>query len=108
MRAHTKQSIIHEHMGLRPPLQLEDMERSHRLGSRFKQNGGPCQHDVIVQFRSLRKRDDVLKARRVLQTHNDRVQSTAERIYVYEDLTPLSFIKPAIQITQITESTKYI
>lgn len=78
--------VVNDLMGFTPPLQLEDIERSHRLGARLdKRTGQPRQRAIIVRFRSERKRDEVFKARKWLKAHND--SSPDHKIFINEDLT---------------------
>ena len=76
--------IINETMQLEPPISLDQIERSHRLGRVTPDQRRP--RTLIVRFRSERGRDIVYKARGQLKEYNHR-SDPVKRIFVNEDLT---------------------
>ena len=53
---------FNDNMGMTPPIQRHEIERSHRLGRKTDGNGRPrtSTRPVIVRFTTERLRDDVL------------------------------------------------
>ena len=76
--------ILNETMQLEPPISLDQIERSHRLGRVTPDQRRP--RTLIVRFRSERSRDTVYKARGQLKEFNHR-SDPVKRIFVNEDLT---------------------
>ena len=69
-----------------PPLEIDDLERSHRLGRRADKDGRPRTRAIIVRFRSERVRDEVFRARTKLKSHN--AERRTDKIFINDDLTP--------------------
>ena len=63
-------NIANSKLGMTPPLQLDNLERSHRLGRRIDKDGRPRTHAIIVRFQSERLHDEVYRARTKLKMHN--------------------------------------
>ena len=78
--------LINEQMQIQPLITQDDIERSHRLGPTTDRNNRPRTRQVIVRFRSERKRDSVFKARFKLKEFNA-THSPDRRIFINEDLT---------------------
>ena len=78
-------SVINTTMGLTPPLILDDIERSHRIGPKTDNEGRQRTRVIIVLFRSERTRDRVFRGRTQLKTHNQ--QHREAQIFIHEDLT---------------------
>ena len=76
--------IANSLLGMKPPLELDDLERSHRLGRRVDKDG-PRTRAIIVRFQSERLRDEVYRARTKLKMHKE---SKDEQIFINDDLTP--------------------
>ena len=72
-------AVFNDKLGMEPPLQPSDLERSHRLGRKADDGQGPSRtRPIIVRFGSERVRDTVYRARTRLKGHD---------IYINEDLT---------------------
>ena len=67
--------LINTEMSFEPPLVLEDIERSHRLGPSQDREGRPRVRPVIVRFRTERLRDSVYRARTRLKEHNKTIET---------------------------------
>ena len=78
--------IVNTKLEMTPPLVIDDLERSHRLGRRVDKDGRPRTRAIIVRFQSERLRDEVFRARTKLKTHN--TQRKDEHIFINDDLTP--------------------
>ena len=78
--------IVNTKLEMTPPLEIDDLERSHRLGRRVDKDGRPRTRAIIVRFQSERLRDEVFRARTKLKTHN--TQRKDEHIFINDDLTP--------------------
>ena len=76
--------LINTEMSFEPPLVLEDIERSHRLGPSQDREGRPRIRPVIVRFRTERLRDSVYRARTRLKEHN---KNHRDAVFINEDLT---------------------
>ena len=63
--------IANSLLGMKPPLELDDLERSHRLGRRVDKDGRPRTRAIIVRFQSERLRDEVYRARTKLKMHKE-------------------------------------
>ena len=79
--------IANSLLGMTPPLDIDDLERSHRLVRRADKDGRPRTRAIIVRFQSERLRDDVFRARTKLKTYNGERQDRAP-IFINDDLTP--------------------
>ena len=77
--------LVNVTMALVPPLQLDDIERSRRLGPPTDKEGRPRTRPIIVRFRSERIRDTVYRARLKLKDHNR--EHPGNQIFINEDLT---------------------
>ena len=77
--------LVNVTMALVPPLQLDDIEQSHRLGPPTDKEGRPRTRPIIVRFRSERIRDTVYRARLKLKDHNR--EHPGNQIFINEDLT---------------------
>ena len=77
--------LFNEHMDIRPPISLDDIERSHRLGPLVDKDGKPRRCAVIVRFRSERIRDKVFRSRTKLKVHNH--EHPRLQVFINEDLT---------------------
>ena len=62
--------IVNDVMKLQPPMLVDHLARSLRLGPRAEKDGRPRQRAIIARFRSERLRDAVFKARFALKAHN--------------------------------------
>ena len=78
-------AIVNDKLGMNPPLQRHDLERSHRLGRRDDRQGRPRKRAVIVRFRSERLRDEVYRVRTKLKVHNQEQRDAP--LYINDDLT---------------------
>ena len=78
--------IANSLLGMTPPLEIDDLERSHRLGRRLDKDGRPRTRAIIVRFQSERLRDEVFRARTKLKTYNRERQQ--QHIFINDDLTP--------------------
>ena len=78
-------AVLNGKMGMQPPVQRHQIERSHRLGRKGDGNGPHRPRTVVVRFTSERLRDDVYRARTVLKTHN--AEHRDRQIFLNEDLT---------------------
>ena len=67
-------AVLNGEMGMQPPVQRHQIERSHRLGRKG-----------VVRFVSERLRDDIYRRRTALKTHN--ADHRDRQIYINEDLT---------------------
>ena len=76
--------LINTEMSMEPPLVLEDIERSNRLGPSQDREGRPRVRPVIVRFRTDRLRDSVYRARTRLKEHN---KHHRDATFINEDLT---------------------
>ena len=77
--------MINNLIGMNPPVELHQLERSHRLG---RKNDGPGRlrtRPIIVRFTKEKIRDDVYRARTRLKVHNH--EHKERQIFVNEDLT---------------------
>ena len=79
--------IANGKLGMTPPLQLHDLEHSHRLGRRIDKDGRPRTRAITVRFPSERLRDDVFRARTKIKTYN-RERRDQQQIFINDDLTP--------------------
>ena len=76
--------LCNQQLNVEPPLQLQDIARSHRTGDRA--NIG--KRAILVKFNSYRIRNQVIRARRQLKTVNDSRRTDGQApIYMNEDLT---------------------
>ena len=96
--------LINDTLAVVPPLEIEDIERSHRLGPKTNKDGQPRTRPVIVRFRSERVRDTVYRARTKLKIHNNENRGNA--IYINEDLT--AFRASLAYLTRDLKKTKRI
>ena len=78
--------IVNTELEMSPPLEIDDLERSHRLGRRADKDGRPRTRAIIVHFRSERVRDEVFRARTKLKSHN--AERHTDKIFINDDLTP--------------------
>lgn len=86
--------LVNQSMKLAPPLEFKHIERSHRLGSRFDEDGNlrmdedgnPRNRAIIVRFNSERVRDTVYRARGQLKGFNQG-RDQSKRVWINEDLT---------------------
>ena len=78
--------IVNTKLEMTPPLEIDDLERSHRLGRRVDKDGHPRTRAIIVRFQSKHLRDEVLRTRTKLKTHN--TQRKDEHIFSNDDLKP--------------------
>ena len=69
-------------MQFQPPIQLNHIERSHRLGPKTSADGRKRERAIIVRLRSERVRDEVYRSRFKLKT----IQPD-KRVFINEDLT---------------------
>ena len=74
--------VVNKAMSVEPPLQREDIARSHRSGDKAKAKSG--RRAILVRFATYRVRDRVIRARRNLKRVNERQE---EKLFVNEDLT---------------------
>ena len=75
---------INVNMGFKPPLEIDQIERCHRLGRVVVGQARP--RVTIVRFTKERDRDAVFYARGMLKSYNS-TQSNERKIYINEDLT---------------------
>ena len=78
-------SVINNLMGMKPPVERHQLERSHRLGRKNDGPGRPCTRSIIVRFAKEKIRDDVYRACTRLKVHNQ--EHKDQQIFVNEDLT---------------------
>ena len=74
--------LVNDQMQFQPPIQLNQIERSHRLGPKTSADGTKRERAIIVRFRSERVRDEVYRSRFRLKT----IQPD-KRVFINEDLT---------------------
>ena len=74
--------LVNEDINFQPPIQLNQIERSHRLGPKTSVDGQKRERAIIVRFRSERVRDEVYRSRFKLKT-----AQLEKRVFVNEDLT---------------------
>ena len=74
--------LVNVDMNFQPPIQLNQIERSHRLGPKTSVDGQKRERAIIVRFRSERVRDEVYRSRFKLKT-----AQLEKRVFVNEDLT---------------------
>ena len=77
--------LVNGKLQVNPPLELHQIERSHRLGPGLDDRGNRRTRDIIVRFGSERVRDMVYRARTRLKDYNAHNQGA--KIYINEDLT---------------------
>ena len=75
--------VVNERMRIHPPIQQNDIERSHRLGPKTDRQGQRRSRSIIVRFASERTRDGVYRARFKLKNFN----TNHAPIFINEDLT---------------------
>ena len=73
--------VVNNAMSVEPPLQREDIARSHRSGDKAKAKNGRA---ILVRFATYRVRDRVIRARRNLKQANGQRDM---KLFVNEDLT---------------------
>ena len=73
---------VNDQMQFQPPIQPNQIERSHRLGPKTSADGTKGERAIIVRFRSERVRDEVYRSRFKLKT----IQPD-KRVFINEDLT---------------------
>ena len=78
-------SVINNLIGMNPPVERHQLERSHRLGRKNDGPGRPRTRPIIVRFAKEKIRDDVYRARTRLKVHNQ--EHKDRQIFVNEDLT---------------------
>ena len=83
-------AVINGKMNLQPPLQIGQIERSHRVGcktidSQRDERGPPRPRPIIVRLCSERVRDVVFRSRTGLKEYNRQHQD--HQIFLNEDLT---------------------
>ena len=81
-------TLFNDNMGMTPPIERQEIERSHRrLGRKTDGNGRPrtSTRPVIVRFTTERLRDEVFQVRTKLKHHNNRHHDSP--IYINDDLT---------------------
>ena len=78
-------AVLNGKMGMQPPVQRHQIERSHRLGRKGDGNGPHSPRTVVVRFVSERLRDDIYRRRTALKTHN--ADHRDRQIFINEDLT---------------------
>ena len=71
--------VINSKMSFKPPLESNQLERSHRVGPKLDQQDRVRTRPIIVRFKSENTRDAVLKAPFRLKEHNE--QHRDVRIY---------------------------
>lgn len=71
--------VANTHMKLKPPLSMEDIDRTHRVGPSQESRPRP----LLVKFATYRARNRVMKARSSLR----HLSPSAPRIFLNEDLT---------------------
>ena len=77
--------LVNSELQVDPPMQVEHLERSHRLGPKVSANGTTRQRPIIARFRSERLRDAVFRGRFNLKTYNEKHRE--KMIFINEDLT---------------------
>ena len=77
--------LINTEMSMEPPLVLEDLERSHRLGPSQDKEGRLRVRSVIVRFRTERLLDSVYARRTRLKDYNKHHRDA--QVFINEDLT---------------------
>ena len=60
--------LVNAQMQFQPPIQLNQIERSHRLGPKTSADGRKRERTSIVRFRSERVRDEIYRSRFKLKT----------------------------------------
>ena len=78
-------NLVNSELNVHPPMQIDHLERSHRLGPKVGGDGQPRQRPIIARFRSERLRDAVYRSRFNLKTYNDTHREC--KIFINEDLT---------------------
>ena len=74
--------LVNDEMQFQPPIQLNQIERSHRLWPKTSADGQNRERAIIVRFRRERVRDEVYRSRFKLKT----IQPD-KRVFINEDLT---------------------
>ena len=92
-------TLVNEHLKVRPPIALEDVEVAHRLGKPPEQTvvlesdqaasqTRPTSRAVIVRFASRRTKSRVMKEKKNLKTNPFmRANGTPASVYLTDDLT---------------------
>ena len=92
-------TLVNEHLKVRPPIALEDVEMAHRLGKPPEQTvvlesdqaasqTRPTTRAVIVRFASRRTKSRVMKEKKNLKTNPFmRANGTPASVYLTDDLT---------------------
>ena len=96
-------SIINNVMGMNPPVERCQLERTHRLGRKTDGPGRQRARPIIVRFTTEKRRDDVYRARTRLKGYNH--EHKDQQIYVNEDLTSRRS-KLAYETRQLKSSKK--
>ena len=78
-------NLVNSELNVHPPMQIDHLERSHRLGPKVGGDAQPRQRPIIARFRSERLRDAVYRSRFNLNTYNDTHREC--KIFINEDLT---------------------
>ena len=76
--------VVNERMRIHPPIQQNDIERSHRLGPKTDRQGQRRSRSIIVRFASERTRDGVYRARFKLKNFNTNHAPIFRRPHRYE------------------------
>lgn len=78
--------LVNKEMKLVPPLERDDIARSHRSGDKDKAQDG--RRAILARFATYRIRDRVIRARRNLKTYNIKAKrEDRPRVFINEDLT---------------------
>ena len=75
-------SVMNNLMGMNPPVERHQLERSHRLGRKKGGPGRPRARPIIVRFTTEKRREDVYHARTRLKVYNH--EQRDKQIFVNE------------------------
>ena len=78
-------NLVNSELHVDPPIHVEHLERSHRLGPKVSENGETRQRPIIARFRSERLRGAVYRSRFKLKTYNETHRKSM--IFINEDVT---------------------
>ena len=85
--------LVNDQMQFQPPIQLNQIERSHRLGPKTSADGRKRERAIIVRFRSERVRDEVYRSRFKLKT----IQPD-KRVFLYCSLSTEGFLQTSLSL----------